>query len=296
MDAISQAVASLRVGRGTVRRFRQSGSWGMRYSGLTGSGFHVVLHGRGWLICADAQPVALRAGDVVLITSGVDHGLSATPGALRGLPPVVLGLDPPVPGPADFEFLCGAYRLDRGPVHPFLTAMPELIVIPADDDGHSQLRSVVDLFGADESRAQPGAGVTWPALLDLMLVHALRRWLAEQPATSRQTISDPAIATALRAIHDSPQTRWTVSQLSHNVGLSRTAFTKRFTALVGKPPMTYLTGWRLSCAARLLRETDASLAAIARQIGYSTEFSFAGAFRREYGLSPGRFRDTTRAK
>jgi AraC-like DNA-binding protein len=74
------------------------------------------------------------------------------------------------------------------------------------------------------------------------------------------------------------------------VGMSRATFTRRFTSQVGKPPMTYLIGWRLNCAARLLRETDASLAAIARQVGYSTEFAFAGAFRREYGVSPGRFR------
>jgi AraC-like DNA-binding protein len=72
--------------------------------------------------------------------------------------------------------------------------------------------------------------------------------------------------------------------------MSRVAFTRRFTSVVGKPPMTYLRQWRLSCAARLLRETDASLAAIARQVGYSTEFAFAGAFRREYGVPPGRFR------
>ncbi|MGI3199186.1 helix-turn-helix transcriptional regulator [Streptomyces sp. GLT-R25] len=61
--------------------------------------------------------------------------------------------------------------------------------------------------------------------------------------------------------------------------------------MVGKPPMTYLTGRRLSHGARLLRETKAPLATIARQVGYSTEFAFGAAFRREYGISPGRFRD-----
>ena len=73
-------------------------------------------------------------------------------------------------------------------------------------------------------------------------------------------------------------------------GLSRTAFTKRFTAVVGKPPMAYLTGWRLARGAQMLRETSAPLAVIARRVGYSTEFAFGGAFRREYGISPGRFR------
>nr|WP_277348514.1 helix-turn-helix transcriptional regulator [Streptomyces sp. C1-2] len=77
--------------------------------------------------------------------------------------------------------------------------------------------------------------------------------------------------------------------------MSRTAFTRRFTAAVGTPPMTYLREWRLGCAARLLRESDASLAATARRTGYATEYAFATAFRRRYGLSPGRFRQAERA-
>lgn len=293
---ISRAIAGLRVGRSTVRRFRQSGSWGMRYSGLTGSGFHLILHGSGWLISADSPPTALRPGDVVLVPSGADHGLSATACALRGLPPVVLSLDPPGAGPADFEFLCGAYRLEQGQVHPYLAAMPDLLVVSPDHDRHPELRSAITLLGHDDVPARLGTDVTWPALLDLVLVHALRRWVQDQPSEGWSTLADPAITAALHSIHDSPQTRWTVSRLSANAGMSRTAFTRRFTSLVGKPPMTYLMEWRLNCAARLLRETDAPLAVIARQVGYSTEFAFAGAFRREYGVPPGRFRDATRAR
>lgn len=104
--------------------------------------------------------------------------------------------------------------------------------------------------------------------------------------------ADPAITAALDMIHDSPQAHWTVSRLSESVSMSRAAFTRRFAAMVGKPPIRYLMGWRLNCAARHLRETDAPLSAIARQVGYSTEFAFAAAFRREYGVSPSRFRDT----
>jgi AraC-like DNA-binding protein len=100
----------------------------------------------------------------------------------------------------------------------------------------------------------------------------------------------PAIAAALREMHASPDKPWTVRHLSEVAGISRTAFNRRFALATGKPPRTYLTGWRLAYAARLLRETDAPQAAIARQIGYSTEFAFAAAFRREYRISPGRFR------
>ncbi|MFE7074782.1 AraC family transcriptional regulator [Streptomyces sp. NPDC057620] len=308
---ISQAVSGLRVGRETVRRFCQSGPWGLRYAGLTGSGFHVVLRGSGWLVSLDEPPVALRPGDVVLVTSGADHGLSHAPCRLDGLPQVALSLNQPGPGPADFEFLCGAYRLDHGQVHPYLTVMPDLLVVSPDHDRFPALRSVVDLLDGDaaqqaQAQAQSeaetqsqvqvetpqGASVTRSALLDLMLVHVLRQWMEDEGAQGRPVLSDPVIASALRTIHGEPQKQWTVARLSETVGMSRVAFTRRFSSVVGKPPMTYLRDWRLSCAARLLRETDASLAAIARQVGYSTEFAFAGAFRREYGVAPGRFRQT----
>lgn len=123
-----------------------------------------------------------------------------------------------------------------------------------------------------------------------MLTHVLRQWLEQNPTAYGPEVIDPAIAAVLREIHAGPHRPWTVQQLSATAGMSRTVFTKRFTAVVGQPPMTYLTGWRLAYGARLLRETDASLAAIARKIGYSTEFAFGSSFRREYGISPGRFR------
>ncbi|WP_305785763.1 AraC family transcriptional regulator [Symbioplanes lichenis] len=277
---MSQALAALRVGRGTVRRFRQSGPWDLGFSDLVGSGFHVVLRGTGWLLTGDAAPVAVGPGDVVLVTSGADHGLASAPRALRGLTPVELGTAEPMAGPADFEFLCGAYRLGPGQhVHPYLAALPDPIVVRTPD-------SLTALF--DEHQA---AGLVVDAArhawLDLVIANALRRWLdtADWPATS-----DPAITAAVRAIDERPETRWTVQDLSRAAGMSRATFTRRFTAAVGRTPADYLLAHRLGHAARLLRETDAPLAAVARRAGYATESALAGAFRREYGRAPGAFR------
>lgn len=299
VDVISQALAGLRVGRGTVRRFRRSGPWGLRYAGLTGSGFHVILRGGAWLVTEDAPPVALRPGDVVLITAGADHGLGHAPCELRELPPVVLGSDPPdeAAAPADCEFLCGAYRLDRGQVHPYLAALPDPLVLTPDPARFPAVASVVALLD-ETSPDQAGADATRAALLDLMLTQVLRQWLENMGEEDRRgwhPALDPAIAAALRAMHERPGEQWTVSRLGATAGMSRTAFTRRFTAAVGTPPMTYLREWRLGCAARLLRESDASLAATARRTGYATEYAFATAFRRRYGLSPGRFRQAERA-
>ncbi|MFC7589741.1 helix-turn-helix domain-containing protein [Nonomuraea antimicrobica] len=80
------------------------------------------------------------------------------------------------------------------------------------------------------------------------------------------------------------------------MGLSRAGFARRFTGLVGQPPLAYLTWWRLASAARLLRETDASVAEVAEQVGYGSEFAFGNAFKREYGVAPGKYRRRTCAE
>ncbi|GHA65205.1 AraC family transcriptional regulator [Streptomyces tauricus] len=294
MDILSAAISSVRIGRAEACWVTKSGSWGLRYPTLDVSGFHILVRGSGWLITADGPPRALVPGDVVLTSSGAAHGLSHAPSRLEQLPPAVMGVDERNPA-ADVEFLCGAYWLDHGEIHPYLRTLPEVIAISPDYEHSPQLRSLTDLLGADLSDAGPGTRATRPALLDLMLTHILRQWLEQNRDAEWPATGDPAIATALREIHAGPDKPWTVQQLSETAGMSRTAFTRRFTELVGKPPRTYLITWRLTHAAHLLRESRAPLAAVARKVGYSTEFAFGAAFRREYGISPGRFRDLAHA-
>ncbi|WP_232234694.1 AraC family transcriptional regulator [Actinoplanes sp. N902-109] len=280
---MSQAIAALRVGRGTVRRFRLCDDWGLSYAGLVGTGFHVVLRGTGWLIPADGPAVELHTGDVVLITSGADHGLAAGPRPLPALTPVKLGVVDPGPVDADFEFLCGAYRLHHGQaVPPYLSALPDPIVVPASGPP-DPVAALLD----EQQAAGLIVDATRHALLDLMLTHALRRWLE---TTEWHATGDPRITAAIHAIDASPDTRWTVQALSRAAGMSRATFTRRFTSTVGQPPATYLLTQRLSHAARLLGETDAPLAAIARRTGYSSQYALATAFRRRYGMTPGTFR------
>jgi AraC-like DNA-binding protein len=262
VDLLTEVVRSVGVGSAGGRVIRQSGSWGLRFPAFAGTGFHVVTRGTCWLVTEHEAPVALSPGDVVLTLSGAAHGLTAVPAALDDLPPVVMGPFPPEPGPFDVEFVCAAYRLAHGRVPQYL-------------------------LRADVSGTRMGSGAALPALLDLVLVHALRQW---HEAAGLPETDDPAIATVLREIHRYPQEQWTVGRLSEIAGMPRAVFTRRFTRAVGRPPMSYLLSSRLQRGAELLRQTDAPLATIARRVGYSTEFAFSSAFRREYGVPPSRFR------
>lgn len=103
-------------------------------------------------------------------------------------------------------------------------------------------------------------------------------------------LNDTAVTAALHAVHRDPAAPWTVAKPAAEAGLSRAAFARGFSALIGQQPLGYLTWWRLTMAARLLRATQAPLRSIAAQVGYTSEFAFANAFKRAHGLAPGAYR------
>jgi AraC-like DNA-binding protein len=83
--------------------------------------------------------------------------------------------------------------------------------------------------------------------------------------------------------------RWKIEELASAVAMSRTTFTERFKSLVGMPPLSYLTRWRMAVAGAALR-TGKSLSAIAESVGYGSDVAFNSAFKRTTGRSPGRSR------
>ncbi|WP_035855521.1 AraC family transcriptional regulator [Cryptosporangium arvum] len=283
MDMITAAIDSVRSGRARARRITGSGAWKVRFPPIATLGFHVLLRGESWLIPADEDPVALRPGDMIFTAALTEHGLAHAPHRLDELPPFAFDHRPEPAGTADFEFLCGTYALEGRPPA-LLRQLPGVVALSPDYDGNPGLRTLVDMLVAEYEARGPEAGRA--ALVDLLIVYALRH-LQEQGVP---LAVEPGIAEALHGIHERPEHPWTVRELSEVAGMSRTSFARRFAAAVGTSPMAYLTDWRLSTGARLLRQTGTPLAGIARRVGYATEFGFAAAFRRRYGVPPGRFR------
>ncbi|MEU3354548.1 AraC family transcriptional regulator [Streptomyces sp. NPDC037389] len=301
MDVLSDVIAAIRTGRPHSSRTVKRAPWGVRFPASDGAGFHVMLQGSAWLLPpGGADPVRLGAGDVVFLAHGYGHGLAdrpETPLEDARLEPdgswPVLRHHGPVHGD-DTLMLCGAYQLNKARAHPLLTDLPPFIHLPARVGAHDRLRSAIDLLGAELADPQPGSDAIVPALLDTLLLYLLRTWwLTERPEGPTGwagALSDPAVTAALQAIHGDPARPWTVEELGARAGLSRAAFARRFTALVGQPPLAYLTWWRMTTAGRLLRKTDTPLRTVAEQSGYTSEFAFAKAFKREYGVAPGQYR------
>jgi AraC-like DNA-binding protein len=153
--------------------------------------------------------------------------------------------------------------------------------------------ALIDYLAEQISSDEPGQAAVLDRMLDLVLIAVLRWWFADRPdggAGWYRAYADPAIGRALRLMQADPAEPWTVARLGNETGLSRAAFARRFSELVGEPPMAYLTGWRLSLAADLLAEPGATVAAVARRVGYATPFAFSTAFKRLHQVSPQQYR------
>jgi transcriptional regulator GlxA family with amidase domain len=158
------------------------------------------------------------------------------------------------------------------------------------------LQPLFELLREEADGDRPGTAAVFTKLADVFLAQALRSYLVsaqEAGLVDTGPLHDPAIAQAVLLLHGRPNDTWTVADLAHTVGMSRTRFTTRFRELVGQSPIRYLTTVRLSRAAGYLATTDASLSAIARRTGYDSEASLSKAFKRAYGRSPGDYRRHT---
>jgi AraC-like DNA-binding protein len=181
--------------------------------------------------------------------------------------------------------LTGTYQMQSAVSRRLLSVLPPAVVVRRDDWGNP----IVGYLAEEVSRDGPGQEAVLDRLLDVLLIAALRSWLARPEAGAPgwyAAHADPVVGPALQLMHHRPEQPWTVGALAAEVGVSRAAFARRFQELVGEPPMTFLTSWRLSLAADLLREPDATVAAVARKVGYGSGFALSTAFKRVTGTTP----------
>jgi AraC-like DNA-binding protein len=313
MDALSDVLRVVRLTGGIFLDGRFTAPWSLvgnvtpqemtRFQIQTAHviGFHYVVKGRLIAHLLGGEPVELKAGEIVLLPHNDLHVLASAPG-LDTLPAgsvVPLAADTPLinidygGGGEETKIVCGFLGADAG-FNPLIQSLPPILTLNvANSPGGAWIVESFAFAAAQVNAGSVGGSTIMGKLSELMFVEAVRRYVENLPPEETGWLAglrDPAIAQALSLMHAQPNKDWTAEELAQSVNLSRSTFAERFTALIGQPPMRYLTLWRMQLAAAKLRDNRQTIAQIAFDVGYESEAAFTRAFRREYGAPPATWR------
>lgn len=307
MDSVAGLLDGPRAREAFLLRSVLEPPWAIRIEDQAPLSLVTVMRGAAWIRPETGDDVRLGPGDVAVLRGPEPYTVADDPGTrpqvtihpgqrcagLDGAPPYDLtgfgvrtwGNHPN----GSTVLLTGTYHRHGEISRRLLAALPGLVRVDA-----GTLQNPLTGYLAEEMvRDQPGQEAVLDRLLDLLLVAVLRTWFARPEAATPGWYlahSDPVVGPALRLLHSDPARPWTVTTLATATGSSRAGLARRFKELIGEPPMTYLTAWRLTLAADLLREPDATVGSIARQVGYASPFAFSAAFKRVHGISPAQHR------
>ncbi len=264
--------------------------------------YHILTEGHCYGGLAGEEQVELVAGDVIVFPQGDRHVMSSGRGVRIGP-----DLQSTAPGRYPFTLLlgdqdqaatslvCGFLGCDRRPFNPLLAALPRRMHMRGMSD--PWIGNFIRKLTEESRLGQAGADCVLTRLAEMMFIEVLRRYLEDLP--SGQTgwlagLRDEVVGRALTLLHARPSHPWTLADLARDVAASRSSLAKRFTMLVGQPPMQYLAQWRMQLAANLLAQSGTKVAAIGAGVGYDSEAAFSRAFKKATGLAPGAWREHRR--
>jgi AraC-like DNA-binding protein len=314
MDALSQALRSMRITGALFFNAELTAPWGFASppsstaQQMLAPGtehlvlFHLVSEGRASARVSNHEPVALEAGDVVVLPHGDAHELSNGTvsrwiDATTLLPKILSGsltLERGGGGGEVTRFICGYFGCERYAERLFLAGLPPVFKVNLRGDAsgawvEGSLRHLV----AELESARAGRVALVSKLCEALFIQTLCRYMDELPLERTGWLAaarDAVVGSALACLHREPARAWTLAALAQEAGVSRSVLMERFTRYLGQAPLAYLAQWRLQLAARLLETTDHSALQVALDVGYESEAAFSRAFKRKFELPPARYR------
>jgi AraC-like DNA-binding protein len=303
VDALGEALHFLRMSGVFYCRSEFTAPWGLALPPMQGClMFHVVTSGPCWIEVAGAEQRLLQPGDLALVPHGEGHRLVSEPGTtaarLFDLPREQVSERYEIlrhgGGGAATNLVCGAVRFDHPAARHLVALLPRIITVEAWISPEMDwIQSTVRFMAAEARELRPGGETIITRLADILVIQAIRSWMAQDPAAQTGwlgALQDKQVGRAIALIHRDPAQAWTVAALAATVAMSRSAFAARFTELVGEPVMHYVARWRMHVALAWLEEDDAPLADLASRLGYQSEAAFSRAFKRFIGVAPGAVR------
>ncbi len=294
-DVLSEVLTLIRLRGELVYTALLGEPWGLQFQ--PGSAhFHFVKTGEAWVTPAGGEPTRVSEGDLVLLPLGKGHVIADAPDSPAKKIETVAAehfhrkeLVLRYGGTQNTTQIIGGFFSFEGSSLPaVMSALPPTIHIPRGDAGSpAWLEAISGFLLSEAQRQDPGSSLMISRLIDLLVIRTLRSWAATKANRIGWLggLGDERIGRVLSAVHADPSRNWTVESFAKIAGMSRSIFAERFTGTVGETPLRYLSRWRLTLAADLLR-SGMNVAEVAFQSGYSSDASFSRAFKSHFGYAP----------
>lgn len=260
--------------------------------------YHVLTAGSCFAGLIGEEQYEMVPGDVIVFPHGDPHVVASKRGLRVGRDlmtatparyPFTMNFGSQ--GPDGASFVCGFLGCDLRPFNPLLATLPRVIHMRGLPD--ATLGSFVRQVTEETAARRAGGDIIITRLAELMFIEVLRRHLDTLPEEQTGWLAglrDVVVGRALTQLHARPSHPWTLADLAKESNSSRSNLAKRFTEMVGQPPMAYLTQWRLQVAANLLAQSGIKISAVAAEVGYDSEAAFSRAFKKSTGQAPGAWR------
>ena len=303
MDILTDILDTLRFNGSLYFRTELTTPWSIHVPAKPGvARFHIVIRGQGWLrVEGQEQPLSITNGDLVVVPHGAAHTILDdldTPErplddildevAYTGVGPLIYGGD----GPGSC-LVCGEFSFADMTMHPLLAHLPPMLHVPGSESfNKTWLDGALGFIAHEAIAGKEGSLAIINRLSEIIFIQVIRIFAeaTQGHIPFLAALSDPQIKGALSQIHAQPASNWTIEKLGRAVGMSRSTFSNRFSELVGLSPRQYLILVRLQRAAHQLVTGEDALSTIAHNVGYQSEPAFSTAFKRQYGIRPGAYR------
>lgn len=267
--------------------------------------YHLVVEGSAYVVTPEGAAVSVGAGDVIILPRNDLHILASDPDvpAMPAEEHVVPGQNGSMArlalgnGGALTRIYCG-FLATTEESNPVFSVLPSLLTINISECKSLEWIESSMRFAIHEiEQGRLASSATMLRLSELLLAEALRKHISDS-ADEYGWLSgfrDKQVSRALGVLHQNLAHDWTVDRLAKEAGMSRTAFSNRFTEVTGLSPMRYVADWRMRAAQIHLKDGGHSIAAVAAKVGYESEEAFSRAFKKNFGTAPAAWRERERA-
>ena len=303
-EVLNEVLQAIKLRSVVYSRSCWTAPWGYYSKAPSQPRFHFVLNGQCWFSVENfIGQTHICEGDLVIVAPAQAYSMRDKPGSSAQLLEAILEQRSAEEkkertlhrggGGEVTRMLCGRFLLEESSLNPLARSLPPALIVRGESDASGSLRSAFYVMEAEFSAGRPGAEAVVTRLMDVIFLQAIRSSFGLEQSFKPGWIGalqDPAIGRALVTIHAHLNSGLSVDALARECGMSRSAFARRFTQLVGEPPISYVARWRMNRAAHLLHATDEKIARVAARVGYDSVAALTRAFKKHLGLAPGAYR------